>query len=379
MKRDENLIRELMLSLEALPPNRIILFREGDAEIEVDGHSPEEIFYHLGLIKEAGLIHSGGSGRMGSIEFAGLTPAGHVWLDSRRHPELQGGQDTPSQLPTTTMKSTRSQQGIERGIARLQERIDTLKAFDFQVLTLSRTMPELDPLSAAIADTLERCFGKDSTAYRRYKSATALRPVQPKSYSNEFYLRQEAREHFERSVALLQDAQRALREDEEDAEHAAPQPLVPAAPLSRSVFVVHGHDGEARETVARFLKAMDFEPVILHEKPNQGGTVIEKFEANSDVGFAVVLLTPDDLGRSLKEDELKPRARQNVLLELGYFIGRLGRNKVCALKRGDVELPSDYVGVVWEKMDDGGGWKLALARELKAAGHQVDLNKALSL
>lgn len=193
------------------------------------------------------------------------------------------------------------------------------------------------------------------------------------------------RKNIEHSVALLREAQRVLHEDLADAQHEAK--AAPAAPVhvsekvspSRRVFVVHGHDGEARELVARFLKSMDFEPVILHEQANQGGTVIEKFEANSDVGFAVVLLTPDDLGRSLKEEELKPRARQNVLLELGYFIGHLGRNKVCALKRGDVELPSDYVGVVWEKMDDGGGWKLALARELKAAGHEVDLNKAFSL
>ncbi|MGF6264376.1 putative nucleotide-binding protein [Paraburkholderia youngii] len=253
-----------------------------------------------------------------------------------------------------------SPDAIKRGIGRLQERVDALKAFDFQVLKKD-----------------------DSTAYRRYKPATALRPMQQRSYGNEFYLRQEAQENFERSVALLQEAQRALNEDLADARHEAtalPAPAVtnPAA-LSRRVFVVHGHDGEARETVARFLKAMDFEPVILHEQPNQGGTVIEKFEANSEVGFAVVLLTPDDLGRSIKEEELKPRARQNVLLELGYFIGHLGRDKVCALRRGEVELPSDYVGVVWEKMDDGGGWKLALARELKAAGHEVDLNKAFSL
>ncbi|QYD71084.1 nucleotide-binding protein [Paraburkholderia edwinii] len=131
--------------------------------------------------------------------------------------------------------------------------------------------------------------------------------------------------------------------------------------------------------VARFLRPMDFDPIIPHEQANQGGTVIEKFEANSDVAFAVVLLTPDDVGRSIKKEKLKPRARQTVVLELGYFIGHLGRDKVCALRRGDVELPSDYVGVVWEKMDDGGSWKLALARELKAAGHEVDLNKAFSL
>lgn len=147
-------------------------------------------------------------------------------------------------------------------------------------------------------------------------------------------------------------------------------------PTSNKVFIVHGHDGEARETVARYLYKLGFEPVILHEQANQGRTVIEKIEANRDVGFAVVLLTPDDVGRSVKEDEMKPRARQNVLLELGYFICHLGRDRVCTLRRGSVDIPSDFAGVVWENMDDGNGWKMALARELRAAGHEVDLNKS---
>jgi hypothetical protein len=146
--------------------------------------------------------------------------------------------------------------------------------------------------------------------------------------------------------------------------------------VSKKVFVVHGHDNGARETVARFLEKLGFEAIILHEQANRGGTVIEKIEANRNVGFAVVLLTPDDVGRSAKEEQLKPRARQNVLLELGYFICHLGRDKVCTLRRGDVDIPSDFAGVVWENMDDGNGWKLALARELKAAGHDVDLNQA---
>jgi hypothetical protein len=148
-------------------------------------------------------------------------------------------------------------------------------------------------------------------------------------------------------------------------------------PTSNKVFIVHGHDGEARETVARFLEKMGFQAIILHEQANQGRTVIEKVEANSDVGFAVVLLTPDDEG-CVQGGRLEPRARQNVLLELGYFIGRLSRARVCALKRGDLEIPSDFAGVVWEKMDAGSGWKLALARELKAAGYDVDLNKVMA-
>ena len=145
-------------------------------------------------------------------------------------------------------------------------------------------------------------------------------------------------------------------------------------PMSKKVFIVHGHDGEARETVARFIGNLGFEPIILHEQANKGRTVIEKVEANSDVGFAVVLLTPDDLGRANTEKDLQPRARQNVLLELGYFIGKHGRDKVCALRRGQVAIPSDFAGVVWEEMDERGAWKQALARELQAAGHEFDWN-----
>lgn len=147
-------------------------------------------------------------------------------------------------------------------------------------------------------------------------------------------------------------------------------------PMSNKVFIVHGHDGEARETVARFLGKIGFDPIILNEQPNRGRTIIEKVEANSDVGFAVVLLTPDDEGCA-KGSAMEPRARQNVLLELGYFIGRLGRDKVCALKRGQVEIPSDFAGVIWEDMDAANGWKQALGRELEAAGHPIDWNRVM--
>lgn len=146
---------------------------------------------------------------------------------------------------------------------------------------------------------------------------------------------------------------------------------------SNKIFIVHGHDGEAREAVARFISAIGFAPVILHEQANRGRTIIEKVEANSDVGFAVVLLTADDEGKAKNAKELEPRARQNVLLELGYFIGRLGREHVCALKRGAVEIPSDFAGVVWETMDTGNGWKQALGRELYAAGYAIDWNNLM--
>ena len=145
-------------------------------------------------------------------------------------------------------------------------------------------------------------------------------------------------------------------------------------PLSRKVFIVHGHDNGARELVAGFLERIGLEAIILHEQPNQGRTVIEKVVAHGDVGFAVVLLTPDDEG-CVKGGTPAARPRQNVLLELGYFIGRLGRDKICALKRGELEIPSDFAGVIWDQMDDSGKWKARIACELEAVGHAIDWSK----
>jgi predicted nucleotide-binding protein len=145
----------------------------------------------------------------------------------------------------------------------------------------------------------------------------------------------------------------------------------------RRVFIVHGHEEAPRETVARFLATVGLDPVILHEQANRGMTIPEKLAANANVGFAVVLLTPDDVGRAKSEEQERPRARQNVILELGYFVGRLGRERVCALLKGNPEIPSDYMGVVYTTFDDGGGWRQSLARELQAAGYEIDWNRVM--
>ncbi|MEZ5464173.1 MAG: nucleotide-binding protein [Lysobacteraceae bacterium] len=148
-------------------------------------------------------------------------------------------------------------------------------------------------------------------------------------------------------------------------------------PKSKEVFIVHGHDDGARESVARFIEKIGLRAIILHEQVNRGRTIIEKVEAQEDVGFAVVLLTADDEGRTKGTGELESRPRQNVLLELGYFIGRLGRENVCTLKKGELAIPSDFAGVVWTSMSDGSGWKVELAKELQAAGYAIDWNQIM--
>ena len=147
--------------------------------------------------------------------------------------------------------------------------------------------------------------------------------------------------------------------------------------FGQTIFVVHGHDQAVKQEVVRYLeKLTGATPTVLHEQPDQGRTVIEKFEDYANkAGFAVVLLTADDEGRQRGSGETKPRSRQNVVFELGFFIGALGRQRVAVLYEEGVELPSDMSGVLYKAL--GGEWKFELARELKAANIEIDANKAL--
>lgn len=186
----------------------------------------------------------------------------------------------------------------------------------------------------------------------------------------------EEAEYFRRCIGYsLTDLESIIESLEFIPELVLPQiKSLNSTPLTRKIFVVHGHDEGTREAVARCLHQLDLLPIILFEQPNQGQTIIEKFEqSSSDISYAVVLLTPDDIGASKnKSDDLRPRARQNVIFELGYFAAKLGRRNVCALHKGGIEIPSDYQGVVYVSMDLN-DWKWRLALEIKQV-IPVDLN-----
>ena len=138
------------------------------------------------------------------------------------------------------------------------------------------------------------------------------------------------------------------------------------------IFIVHGHDGELKQSVARIIEKQGIEAVILSEQANRGKTIIEKLEGNSDVGGAVCLFTSDDDGKAKKETELKPRPRQNVVLEAGYFMGLLGRDHVVLLADSGIEMPSDLSGVVYTSTRN---WEVDLLKELKAMGYSIDFNR----
>lgn len=143
------------------------------------------------------------------------------------------------------------------------------------------------------------------------------------------------------------------------------------------VFIVHGRDDHAKVEAARFVEKLGFSAIILHEQASSGKTIIEKIEAHTNVGFAIVLYTPCDVGCIAGEKSIKPRARQNVVFEHGYLIGKLGRHNVCALVKGDVEIPNDISGVVYVPLDSHGAWHLALAKEMRNSGYAVDMNKVI--
>ena len=148
---------------------------------------------------------------------------------------------------------------------------------------------------------------------------------------------------------------------------------------SSKCFIVHGRHVETKVAIARFLEKIGIEPIILHEQANGGRTIIEKFEDHSDVGFSVIILSDDDYGCLLTEyndkNSLKTRARQNVVFEFGYFIGKMGRSRVAAVFKGKIEKPSDLDGIAYIEYDDNDGWKLQLAKELSNAKMQFDKTK----
>ena len=151
--------------------------------------------------------------------------------------------------------------------------------------------------------------------------------------------------------------------------------------LSNRIFVVHGHDSQLKSDVEQFLSEIGLEPVVLHRQVDQGATIIEKFEKNSDVGFAIILLTPDEFAYTADQGKLKEsdrtiegRARPNVIFEFGYFVGKLGRSRVCCIHKGDVTVPSDLNGLLYKKVEESvEAQAYSIIKELNAAGYKVKL------
>ena len=268
----------------------------------------------------------------------------------------------------------KAQQDKSKTIARLRKALGKIPELEQQ----STDSTDFEKWKRSTEVAIERSFGdksrhtNDFSGIYWFSPTIALRGYDRQNDDREWYLKGLAS-----ATALLESMIDEVEEYWSDDELSTLVSPSVEPNTSREVFVIHGRDEGTRDAVARFLQQLKLEPVILAEQANQGKTIIEKFESHAQVRFAVALLTPDDTGSLGSENAPLPRARQNVIFELGFFIGRLGRKRVCALTKGEVEIPSDYSGVVYIPLDDKDGWRFPLVKELKAAGIEVDANLAV--
>ena len=184
------------------------------------------------------------------------------------------------------------------------------------------------------------------------------------------------------SKEMLENAQKSMRQQLREMQkeryedgmlmNASQEVSMKKAKEYKKVFIVHGHDNGLKQEVARLVEKQGLEAIILSEQANRCKTIIEKFEEHSDVGAAICLFTGDDYGRTKDAEEDKLRARQNVVFEAGFFMGKLGRENVVLIANPDIEIPSDLQGVVYTNKDM---WQTDVLRELKAIGYNVDFNK----
>lgn len=273
-----------------------------------------------------------------------------------------------------------TRQTKSRAIQRLQKSLNTIS----ELKKLQHGSAEFKKWNRATRIAVDNVFGSESQHSKEFASIKYI----PSGYeilaatTDDDLERMNQRAYFQgldSASILLSSMIDEIDEYWEDSSQTSPLSVQETeSPTSNEVFVVHGRDEGAKDTLARFLERLGLQPVVLAELPSQGLTIIEKFERHAQVAFAVVLMTPDDTG-SLQggSDSSRPRARQNVIFEMGFFIGRLGRDRVCSLTKGDVEIPSDYSGVVYIPYDDYGGWQARLIGEFQAAGLDVDANRAI--
>ena len=269
---------------------------------------------------------------------------------------------------------------MESALPRLEMRIGDLRDFDSKEVT-KRDDPKINALENLIDDFLIKTFGEGTVEYNRYSSAAHL------NTASIFFGRAtplheviQGLEHGkERAIEILEGIKKLFLEEIHLAAPASADKMaqnIQSNSTSREIFIVHGSDHGARDTIARFLEKLDLSPIILDEEASKGRTIHQKFLDHSTVVYAVVLFTPDDVGGPADESaSLHPRPRQNVIYELGFFSAKLGHRNVCVLYSNGVEIPSDLSGVIYIPLDKSGAWPLQLAKEMKAAGIEIDMNQ----
>ena len=261
---------------------------------------------------------------------------------------------------------------------KIQARIDKGQTLRDQPIRsepeLEEARAEYDKWSSYNSTLLSTLFDNSAIADRYDRIYGGVFSMDPSLEQQIGYYRKDVTDKINRLESILGELELIPERIPDSPSISSPEQTVANG---NEVFIVHGHDTAAKIKVARFVEKLVPKVTILDEQPGGGKTIIEKFETYaSNAGFAIVLLTPDDVGAAKdKPDKLKPRARQNVIFEMGYFVKGLGRGRVCAMSTEEVEIPSDLAGIEYIHLDDYDGWKSKLARELKAAGISIDTGK----
>jgi len=258
--------------------------------------------------------------------------------------------------------------------------IDTLSKLEDKNFKRFEDNPELDKWISRTTRTISRICGEESKSLHKFKSIEFLYtgsrgmsgvevPFDVKTFN---IAKSNAKALLESIKEEMEEGMYSNVNNEIQSIGSQTQTLD-----KTKVFIVHGHDEIAKQETARFVENLGLEAIILHEQVSASRTIVEKIEYyGNKVGYAIILYTECDYGGK-SENELKHRARQNVVFEHGYFIAHLNRENVCALVKGKVETPGDIDGVIYEPMDVDGAWKIKVAKELRASGYAIDLNELL--
>jgi predicted nucleotide-binding protein len=262
---------------------------------------------------------------------------------------------------------------IEKGLELKQRRVDTREAFE----ALSNDFSKWNSFNSEL---LKRTFTTDELAKEyEYWGAMAVSMREPSLGEKIAEIYKDVDKKIHRLDSIIERLELIPLSS---ASPSAVTPIADGSPgqvRTKRVFVVHGRDEVSKTSLEVFLHEIGLEPVVLHRQADEGMTVIEKFEKHSDVGYAFILLTPDEVAY-LAAEEGKPdgerskelRARPNVIFEFGYFVGKLGRSRVCCLYTGNVSLPSDVNGMVYKRYERSiEEVAYSVIKDLKASGYAV--------
>lgn len=267
---------------------------------------------------------------------------------------------------------TRLQERIEKGLDLKQRRVETRETFE----TL---MNDYSKWNSFNSELLKRVFTTDELAKEYDYWGVGVMSMYEPSLGEKIA---DAYKDIDKKIHRIDSIIERLELIPLGASvqtHAPVQQSSPAQPRTKKVFVVHGRDEIAKTNLEVFLHEVGLEPVVLHRQADEGMTIIEKFEKHSEVGYAFILLTPDEVAY-LASEESKPegertkefRSRPNVIFEFGYFVGKLGRSRVCCLYTGNVSLPSDVSGMIYKRYEKSiEEVAYGVIKDLKASGYAI--------